>query len=82
MPRTSPARTLTTVNWTGRGPAARVAGLGPRDRPPSVPNAPGASATEMELEQLARDNIAHFKTPPWFTFVDDLPKTATGKIQN
>lgn len=25
--------------------------------------------------------MAHFKTPQWFTFAEDLPKTATGKIQ-
>ena len=42
---------------------------------------PGASTTEAELKQFARDNMAHFKTPQWFTFVEDLPKTATGKIQ-
>lgn len=41
----------------------------------------GAEATEAELKQFARDNMAHFKTPQWFTFVEDLPKTATGKIQ-
>ena len=28
-----------------------------------------------------RDNLAHFKTPKWVSFVDDLPKTATGKVQ-
>jgi fatty-acyl-CoA synthase len=42
---------------------------------------PGASVTEEELKQFARDNMAHFKTPQWFSFVEDLPKTATGKIQ-
>jgi fatty-acyl-CoA synthase len=41
----------------------------------------GASASEAELKQFARDNMAHFKTPQWFSFVDELPKTATGKIQ-
>ena len=28
-----------------------------------------------------RDNLAHFKTPKWVSFVDELPKTATGKVQ-
>ena len=31
--------------------------------------------------ELTRDNLAHFKTPHSFTFVHELPKTATGKIQ-
>lgn len=42
---------------------------------------PGHSTTEDELRQFARDNMAHFKVPQTFTFVDELPKTATGKIQ-
>jgi len=41
----------------------------------------GATATEAELRQFARDNLAHFKAPQWVSFVDELPKTATGKIQ-
>jgi fatty-acyl-CoA synthase len=41
----------------------------------------GASATEAELRQFARENLAHFKVPQWVSFVSDLPKTATGKIQ-
>lgn len=42
---------------------------------------PGASATEAELKQFARENLAHFKIPQAVTFVEELPKTATGKIQ-
>jgi fatty-acyl-CoA synthase len=42
---------------------------------------PGAVATEAELRLFARDNLAHFKVPQWVTFVNELPKTATGKIQ-
>jgi len=41
----------------------------------------GSSATEAEIKQFVRDNMAHFKTPQWVTFVSELPKTATGKIQ-
>ena len=41
----------------------------------------GASATEAELRQFARDNLAHFKVPQGFTFMTELPKTATGKLQ-
>jgi len=40
-----------------------------------------AQATEEELRQFARDNLAHFKAPHGVTFVQELPKTATGKIQ-
>jgi fatty-acyl-CoA synthase len=41
----------------------------------------GASVDETELKQFARDHLAHFKAPQWITFVSELPKTATGKIQ-
>ena len=41
----------------------------------------GASATAEELRQFARDRLAHFKAPHSVTFVPELPKTATGKIQ-
>jgi fatty-acyl-CoA synthase len=42
---------------------------------------PGASVTEQELTDFARQHLAHFKAPRRFTFVSELPKTATGKIQ-
>jgi len=42
---------------------------------------PGASATEAELIAFTRDRLAHFKAPHGVTFVAELPKTATGKIQ-
>ena len=42
---------------------------------------PGTTATPDELRQFARDNLAHFKVPQWITIVEELPKTATGKIQ-
>jgi len=41
----------------------------------------GQTATDEELRQFARARLAHFKVPQWFRFVDELPKTATGKIQ-
>ena len=41
----------------------------------------GAEATGDELKLHVRANLAHFKTPQWVSFVDDLPKTATGKVQ-
>ncbi len=42
---------------------------------------PGAAATPEELRTFTRDRLAHFKCPHSFTFVTELPKTATGKIQ-
>ena len=39
------------------------------------------TSSEEELRLHVRDNLAHFKTPQWFSFVSDLPKTATGKVQ-
>jgi fatty-acyl-CoA synthase len=41
----------------------------------------GVTATEDELKLHVRNNLAHFKTPQWISFVDQLPKTATGKVQ-
>ncbi len=41
----------------------------------------GAKATEDELKLHVRNSLAHFKTPQWVSFVDQLPKTATGKVQ-
>ena len=41
----------------------------------------GAQASEEEIIGFARDRLAHFKAPHGVTFVTELPKTATGKIQ-
>src|SRR6184192_1779597 len=41
----------------------------------------GATATETELRNYARDHLAHFKAPQKIRFVPELPKTATGKVQ-
>jgi fatty-acyl-CoA synthase len=41
----------------------------------------GATASEDELITFTRERLAHFKAPHGVTFVDELPKTATGKIQ-
>jgi fatty-acyl-CoA synthase len=40
-----------------------------------------SSATAEELRTYCRSKLAHFKVPHGFTFVTDLPRTATGKIQ-
>ena len=41
----------------------------------------GLRADERELLEFARAKLAHFKAPHSVTFVKELPKTATGKIQ-
>ena len=38
-------------------------------------------ALEEDLRAHCRDGLAHYKYPRWFDFVEELPKTATGKIQ-
>lgn len=40
----------------------------------------GAHLAE-ELVAMARDGLAPFKVPRRFTFVDELPRTPTGKLQ-
>jgi len=34
-----------------------------------------------ELQQFVRERLAEYKRPRWVSFVPELPKTATGKIQ-
>ena len=41
----------------------------------------GQNVTVEELRTFVRDHMAHFKVPKSITFVTELPKTATGKIQ-
>ena len=41
----------------------------------------GASASEAELKAFVKDKLAPYKYPRQIEFVQDLPKTATGKIQ-
>ncbi len=43
-------------------------------------NAPSA-ALEAELKSFVKSRLAPFKYPRWIEFVDELPKTATGKVQ-
>jgi fatty-acyl-CoA synthase len=40
-----------------------------------------ATVSAEEVISFAREHLAHFKAPTGVTFVEDLPKTATGKIQ-
>jgi fatty-acyl-CoA synthase len=41
----------------------------------------GTSATEQELREFCRDQIAHYKVPRYVIFVDEFPTTVTGKVQ-
>jgi len=64
---------------------AAIVGL-PHEKWGEAPHAyvvlkPGATATEAELIAHTRERLAHFKAPHSVTFVSELPKTATGKIQ-
>ena len=40
-----------------------------------------SDAMSGELLEHCKDGLARYKYPRWFNFVDELPKTATGKIQ-
>ncbi|EGK08112.1 AMP-binding domain protein [Psychrobacter sp. 1501(2011)] len=37
--------------------------------------------TEEEVKQFCKENIAHYKIPKYFRFVQEYPMTITGKIQ-
>jgi len=41
---------------------------------------PGMTATEAEIIATAKDRLAGFKKPKKVIFVDELPKTVSGKI--
>ncbi|WP_026475416.1 AMP-binding protein [Alkaliflexus imshenetskii] len=41
----------------------------------------GASITEEEIQEYCRGKISRYKIPKHIFFVDDFPKTASGKIQ-
>ena len=38
-------------------------------------------ATEAELQAFVKEKLAPYKYPRFIEFMDELPKTATGKIQ-
>lgn len=41
----------------------------------------GETATEQEIQDFCRGNLAHFKIPRYIWFVEDFPMTVTGKLQ-
>ncbi|MEO3786835.1 long-chain-fatty-acid--CoA ligase [Actinocorallia sp. B10E7] len=65
---------------------AEVAVIGvPSEKWGEVPHAvavlaPGASTTPADLVTWARDRLAHFKCPADVTFVEALPRNASGKL--
>ena len=57
----------------------------PDDKWGEVPGAlvvakPGSNVTDADLIEFCRSRIAHYKCPRFLEFVENLPKTATGKI--
>jgi len=57
----------------------------PDDKWGEVPHAllvtrPGSNVTEAEIIDFCRSRIAHYKCPRFVEFVENLPKTATGKV--
>jgi benzoate-CoA ligase family protein len=48
-----------------------------------VPKAGRSRTPELaaELQQFVRLRLAEYKRPRWVEFIDELPKTATGKVQ-
>ena len=41
----------------------------------------GTGADAKILQKFVKDRLAPYKYPRWVSFMDELPKTATGKIQ-
>ncbi len=41
----------------------------------------GQRTTEAELQAFVKERLAPYKYPRFIEFLDELPKTATGKIQ-
>ncbi|HEY7055782.1 MAG TPA: hypothetical protein VH458_04615 [Vicinamibacterales bacterium] len=45
------------------------------------PASPLPADLAIELQQFARQQLAEYKRPRWIEFTDELPLTATGKVQ-
>jgi fatty-acyl-CoA synthase len=41
----------------------------------------GESASEEDIREFCRGQIAHYKVPRYVRFVDEMPLTVTGKVQ-
>jgi benzoate-CoA ligase family protein len=78
----SPAEVESRLLEHPRVREAAVVGVADEDdlvKPVAVVVATGV--TPEELITWCRDGLAHFKAPRQVVFADDLPKTATGKLQ-
>jgi len=58
----------------------------PHDKWGETPHAlivlrPGETVNEAEIIEHCRASLAHFKCPTSVELVDELPRTATGKLQ-
>jgi len=42
---------------------------------------PGESATDDEIKDFCKGQIAHYKVPRYVRFVGEFPMTVTGKVQ-
>jgi fatty-acyl-CoA synthase len=42
---------------------------------------PGQTASEADIREFCRGNLAHYKVPKYIRFVSEFPQTVTGKIQ-
>ena len=42
---------------------------------------PGMQASEQEIQEFCKNQIAHYKVPRYVRFVDAFPMTVTGKVQ-
>jgi len=47
----------------------------------AIKRTPDHSLTEAEVIAFSRENLAQYKCPKYVRFVDEFPKTATGKIR-
>ena len=45
------------------------------------PGTSSSDALKAALQQHVKDKLAPYKYPRWIEFLNELPKTATGKIQ-
>jgi fatty-acyl-CoA synthase len=41
----------------------------------------GATATEEEIREFCREQIAHYKVPRYVRFLESFPLTISGKVQ-
>jgi len=46
-----------------------------------IKRAEGSTITEKDVIHFAREHLAQYKCPRYVRFVDELPKTATGKVR-